>query len=85
LYLTTRLSHNILQKRIKYKVKIYIRKSVETNYKNIQDNIDQSFTSRNQYNVDRYLFEQTNIKIDNKYKIAYCKYNYNKDNTTYSQ
>ncbi len=39
-----------------------------------------NFTNKNQYSVDKYLFKQANIKIDNKYKIAYCKHYYNKDN-----
>ncbi len=72
-----------LQKRAKYKIEIYTRKNVKINYENIQNNIDKSFTSRDWYNVDKYLFEQINVKINNKYKIAHCKRDYNKNNTTY--
>jgi len=72
-----------LQKESKYKVEIYTRKSVKTNYENIQNNIDKNFISKNQYSVDKYLFKQIDIKIDNKYKVAHCKYNYNKNNTIY--
>ncbi len=74
-----------LQKKIEYKIKIYTRKSAKTSYKNIQNNIDKNITSKNQYNVNKYLFKQINTKIDNKYKVAYCKRCYNKSDTIYLQ
>jgi len=74
-----------LQKEIKYKIEIYTRKYVKINYKDIQNNIDKNVTSRNQHNVNRYLSKQANTKIDNKYKVAYCKRCYSEDNTMYLQ
>ncbi len=74
-----------LQKEIKCKTKIYTRKSVKTNYKNIQNNIGKNITNKDQFNVNRYLFEQIDIKIDNKYKVAHRKRCYSEDNAIYLQ
>jgi len=74
-----------LQKEIKRKTKIYTRKSVKTNYKSIQSNVDKDVTTENQPKINKYLFEQINTKIDNKYKIAHRKRYYNKNDATYLQ
>ncbi len=74
-----------LQKETKYKTKIYTKINTKTSYKNVQNNIDKNVTSKNQHNINRYLFEQANTKIDNKCRIAHREYCYNKNNAIYSR
>jgi len=40
------------------------------------NNINENFTSKDKYNIDKYLSTQVNIKINNKYKFTRVKRSY---------